>query len=525
MTKVLIADKMSARAADQFKQAGIQAVVDTGLDPAALKAAVADVDGIVVRSASKITEEILEAAPKLRVVGRAGIGVDNVDVAAATARGVVVMNTPFGNTITTAEHAVAMMLALARQIPQANASTHAGKWEKSKFMGVEVTGKTLGLVGCGNIGSIVADRARGLKMRVLAYDPFLSPARASDLGVQRVNLDVLLEKSDFVSLHAPETEQTRHMINAETLAKMKPGARLINCARGGLVVEADLKAALESGHLAGAAVDVFESEPARENILFGLDNVIATPHLGASTEEAQENVAIQIARQMADFLNTGAVVNALNMPSLTAEEAPRLKPYMTLAEQLGSFAGQITLHGVRGVSIDYSGQVAALNTRPLTAIILQALLKPLLESVNMVNAPVIAQERNIEVSEHKRDRADDYLTLIRLNVMTEKRERTIAGTLIGGDKPRIVEVEGIAVEASLGHHILFVRNCDEPGFIGELGQALGNAGINIGTFHLGRAKKGGDAIAFVEVDQDIPESVMDQIRGIRHVLQAQVLRF
>jgi len=525
MAKVLIADNLSDRAVNAFTAAGVEADVQTGLDAEGLKAVIGGYDGLVIRSRTKVTADLLAAADALKVVGRAGIGVDNVDVEAATARGIVVMNTPFGNSITTAEHAVALMLALARDIPQANASTHQGKWEKSRFMGVEVTGKTLGIIGCGNIGAIVADRARGLKMRVLAYDPYLSLARASDLGVQPVELDELYQKSDFITLHVPVTDQTRDMIDAGALAKMQPGVRIINCARGGLIVEADLKAALENGHVAGAALDVFEVEPATENILFGMDDVIVTPHLGASTEEAQTNVAVQIAKQMSDYLLRGAVVNALNMPSVSIEEAPRLKPYLELAGQLGSFAGQITRHGISAITIEYGGQVAALNTRPLTAVILQGFLRPMVESVNMVNAPVVARERNIEVIEQNRERADDYLTLIRLSVTTDKRERSIAGTLIGGGKPRIVEVEGIAVEASLGPSMLFVRNRDEPGFIGALGQVLGDADINIGTFHLGRSGKGGDAIAFVEIDQQVSESVLDAINDIPHVIRAEVLSF
>jgi len=525
MPKVLIADKLSARAVSAFTAAGVEAVVENDVDPARLKAIIGEYDGLVIRSRTQVTADLLAAADNLKVVGRAGIGVDNIDVAAATARGVVVMNTPFGNSITTAEHAIALMLALARDIPQANASTHLGKWEKSRFLGVEITGKTLGIIGCGNIGAIVADRARGLKMRVLAYDPYLSLARASNLGVQPVELDELYKKADFITLHVPVTDQTRLMIDAAAFAKMKPGVRLVNCARGGLIVEADLKAALESGHVAGVALDVFETEPATENILFGMDNVIVTPHLGASTEEAQTNVAVQIAKQMSDFMLRGAVVNALNMPSVSIEEAPRLKPYLELAGQLGSFAGQITRHGITAIAIEYGGQVAALNTRPLTAVILQAFLRPLLESVNMVNAPVVARERNIEVTEQSRERADDYLTLIRLTVTTDERERSVAGTLIGGGKPRIVEVEGIAVEAHLGPNMLFIRNRDLPGFIGELGRILGDGGINIGTFHLGRSEKGGDAIAFIEIDQKIPEQTLAAINDIPHVIRAEVLSF
>ena len=326
------------------------------------------------------TAELLAAADALKVVGRAGIGVDNIDVPAATERGIVVMNTPYGNAITAAEHTIAMMFALARQIPAADRSTQAGKWEKSRFMGVELSGKTLGIIGCGNIGAIVADRAQGLKMRVVAYDPFLSPERAVELGVERVSLDELLGRADFITLHTPLTDATRNIIDAAAIAKMKRGVRIINCARGGLVVEEDLAAALDSGQVAGAAVDVFVEEPARQNPLFGRDNFVATPHLGAATTEAQENVALQIAEQMADFLLTGAVSNAVNMPSLTAEEAARLKPYMVLAEQLGSFAGQLTETGIRAVEIEYEGAVADLNVKPLTATALTGLLAPQLAS-------------------------------------------------------------------------------------------------------------------------------------------------
>ncbi|HJO97470.1 MAG TPA: phosphoglycerate dehydrogenase, partial [Rhodospirillales bacterium] len=408
MTKVLIADKMSPRAAEILADRGIEVDVEAGLDEAQLKARIGAYDGLAVRSATKVTKEALESAEALKAIGRAGIGVDNIDVTAATARGILVMNTPFGNSITTAEHAIALMFALARMIPQANSSTHAGKWEKSRFMGVELMGKTLGIIGCGNIGSIVADRAQGLKMKVVAYDPYLAPERAQSLNIEKVELDGLLGRSDFISLHTPLTDATRDIIDAAALAKTRPGVRIINCARGGLVVEADLKTALEDGHVAAAAIDVYPQEPARENILFGMENVVATPHLGASTSEAQEKVAEQVAEQIADYLLTGAVVNALNMPSVTAEEASRLKPYLTLAGQLGSFAGQVTETGIKAVTIEYDGHVAALNTRALTGVVLQGLLAPLLENVNIINAPLIAKERNIAISEVTHDRAGDY---------------------------------------------------------------------------------------------------------------------
>jgi D-3-phosphoglycerate dehydrogenase len=362
-------------------------------------------------------------------------------------------------------------------------------------------------------------------MKVVAYDPFLSPERARDLGVERVQLDALLARADFVTLHTPLTEATEGLIDAKALAKTKRGVRIINCARGGLVVEADLAAALDTGHVAGAAVDVFVDEPARQNSLFGRDNVVATPHLGAATTEAQENVAIQIAEQMADFLLTGAVSNAVNMPSLTAEEAARLKPYMTLAEQIGSFAGQLTESGITAVSVEYEGAIAELNFKPLTAIALTGLLAPQLTFINMVNAPVICRERDIRVSETRRGDAGDYQNLMRVTLTTERRTRSVAGTVFAGDKPRLVEVEGIKLEAELGRHVLFVRNKDKPGFIGALGNALGAAAVNIATFHLGRTAPGEDAICLVEVDQPLTPELLDTVCSLPHVIQAKAMRF
>ena len=525
MPKVLIADKLSEQSVQVFKDRGIEVDVKTGMSAEELIACIGEYDGLAIRSSTKVTPEVLAAAKNLKVVGRAGIGVDNVDTHAATQSGVVVMNTPFGNAITTAEHAISMMMALARQIPQANESTHQGKWEKSRFMGVELYGKTLGLIGCGNIGAIVADRALGLKMKVVAFDPYLSADRAVELGVEKAELDQLLSRADFITLHTPLTDQTRGMINASALAKMKKGVRIINCARGGLVVEADLKKALEDGHVAGAAFDVFEQEPAKENILFGMENVVCTPHLGASTSEAQENVAIQVAEQMSDYLNTGAVTNALNMASVSAEDAPRLKPYMKLAEQLGGFAGQITQSSISEVIVTYSGAVAQLNTRPLTAIAIQGLLSPLMESVNMVNAPVIARERDIEITEVKKEDCEQYHTLITLTVKTERQTRTVSGTLFGDNLPRLVEVNGIHLEAEVGPHMLFLTNDDKPGFIGALGTALGNAGVNIASFHLGRPTKGSEAIALLQLDQEIGDDLLSEVRKLPQVHQAQTLDF
>jgi D-3-phosphoglycerate dehydrogenase / 2-oxoglutarate reductase len=435
------------------------------------------------------------------------------------------MNTPYGNAITAAEHAIAMMFALARQIPAADRSTQAGKWEKSRFLGVELSGKTLGIIGCGNIGAIVADRAHGLKMRVIGYDPFLSEERAVDLGIERVSLDDLLARADFVTLHTPMTDATRGMLDAKALKKLKPGARLINCARGGLIVEEDLAAALDMGHVAGAAIDVFVDEPATQNPLFGRDNVVATPHLGAATAEAQENVAVQIAEQMADFLLTGAVSNAVNMPSLSAEDARRLKPYMKLAEQIGSFVGQLTESEIKSVAIEYEGAIAELNVKPLTATALAGLLAPQLASVNLVNAPVICRERDIRVSETLQPEPGGYQMLMRLTVTGEGSARSVAGTVFAGDKPRLVTVEGMPLEAELGQHVLFVRNLDKPGFIGALGNALGAAAVNIATMHLGRTGVGQDAICLIETDQPLPPALLDAVRALPHVIQVKSMKF
>ena len=525
MPKVLISDSLSDRAVEIFRNRGIETDVKTGLKPDELIAIIGNYDGLAVRSATKVTPKVLDAAKKLKVVGRAGIGVDNIDIDAASARGVVVMNTPFGNAITTAEHAIALMFALAREIPAADHSTQSGKWEKNRFMGMELTGKTLGIIGCGNIGSRVAERAIGLRMRVIAYDPYLTPDRATELGVEKVDLDQLLVRADIVTLHTPLTDQTRNILDKNAFARMKKGVFVINCARGELVVEADMKAALESGQVGGFAVDVYPEEPPKGYSLFGHPKVVATPHLGASTTEAQENVALQVAEQMADYLLTGAVVNAINMPSVSAEDAPRLKPYMALAELLGSFAGQVAESGLRSVRIEYEGDAAGLNTRPITACALKGLLTPMMESVNMVNAPVVARERNIEVAEVKHDRDCEYQTLVRLTVTTERRTLTIAGTLFGGNKPRVVDIDGVPMEASLGRCMLYTRNLDMPGIIGGFGSIMGGARINIANFILGRTKAGGDAVALLELDQTIGDDVLAKVRRVPHVLEATPLAF
>ncbi len=524
MPKVLISDKLSPAAVEIFKQKGVEVDLKTGLSEDELIKIIGEYDGLAIRSATKVTPAVLAAAHKLKVVGRAGIGVDNVDVKAATSHGVVVMNTPFGNSVTTAEHAITMMMALARDIPAASASTHAGKWEKNKFMGVEIAGKTLGLIGCGNIGSIVADRAQGLKMKVVSYDPFLSAERAAAINVEKVELDELLKRADFISLHTPMTDSTRNLLDKKNLAKCKKGVRIINCARGGLIVEADLKAAIESGQVAGAALDVFEEEPAKTNPLFGMEQIIATPHLGASTNEAQENVAIQVAEQMAEYLTVGTITNALNMPSVSAEDASRLKPYLDLASRLGSFAGQMTTGGLTKVTIEYEGKVTDLNTKPLSAAALNGLLAPLMEGVNMVNAPVVAKDRNIDVSEVRHDRTAHYKTLMRITVVFDGGTFSISGTLFG-DRPRIVALGDVMLEASLGNRMLFISNEDKPGLIGSVGQLLGEAKINIANFNLGRNKEATHAVALIEVDDSVDAKLLEKITNLPNVKDVRLLQF
>ena len=524
--RVLIADKMDPRAAAIFRERGVEVDEKPGLTPDEFEAIIGDYDGLAVRSSTKVSAAAMDAAvPRLKVIGRAGIGVDTIDVPAATARGIVVMNTPFGNSITTAEHAIAMIFALAREIPAADQSTQAGRWEKNRFMGVELSAKTLGLIGCGNIGSIVADRAHGLKMKVVAYDPFLSPERALELGVEKVELDDLLRRADFISLHTPLTDQTRGILSRDALAKTKEGVRIVNCARGGLIDEAALKEGLESGHIAGAALDVFVQEPAKENPLFGTPNLICTPHLGASTNEAQVNVAIQIAEQMSDFLLLGGISNAVNMPSLSAEEAPRLKPYMALAEKLGRLVGQVAGADIRSVAIEVEGAAAELNIKPVTGAVLAGLMGTYSDTVNMVNAPVFAKERGLDVREVRHEREGDYHTLIAVTVDTPDGEKRVAGTLFGNRAPRLVDIFGVAVEAELTPRMIYIVNTDAPGFIGSLGTTLGEAGVNIATFNLGRRKAGGEAVALVAVDDPITPQLTDSLRRLPGVLKVVPLTF
>jgi D-3-phosphoglycerate dehydrogenase len=525
MPRVLIADELSPTALSIFRDRGVDLDVRTGLDPAELLAVAGRYDGIAVRSATRVTAEVLAAADNLKVVGRAGVGVDNVDVAAATARGVIVMNTPSASSVTTAEHAIALLFALARQIPGADRSTQAGRWEKHRFIGVELTAKTLGVIGCGHIGSVVADRARGLRMKVIACDPYLAPERALERGVELVALDELLARADFITLHTPLTERTKNLLNRETLARTRPGVRIVNCARGGLVDEAALREALDAGHVAGAALDVFSREPARDNPLFGHPHVVCTPHLGAATSEAQENVAREIADQMADYLLHGAIANAVNFPSIGPEEAPRLRPFIALAEKLGSLVAQLTDTRVTALTIAFEGQVAAMNRPALTAAALAGVLRPVLQSVNVVSAPVVARERGIRLAETTRAAGGDHESLISLIAEAGRRHVTVAGTVYADGRPRIVDIDGIRMDAGFAPSMIYVANVDKPGFVGAFGAALGDADINIATFHVGREAPGGHAIALVEIDGELPPEVLARVQSLPRVRHARPLKF
>ncbi len=525
--KVLVSDKLSETAVQIFRDRGIDVdfMPELGKDKEKLAEIIGQYDGLAIRSATKATAKLLENADNLKVIGRAGIGTDNVDKEAASKKGVIVMNTPFGNMITTAEHAIAMMFAVARQIPEASESTHAGKWEKSKFMGVELTNKTLGVIGAGNIGGIVCDRARGLKMKVVAYDPFLSEEKANQMQVEKVELDELLTRADFITLHVPFTKGTANILSAENLAKTKKGVRIINCARGGLVDEAALAELLESGHVAGAAFDVFAEEPAKENPLFNLPNVVCTPHLGAATTEAQENVALQVAEQMSNYLLTGAVENALNMPSVTAEEAKIMGPWIDLAGHLGSFSGQMTDEPIKAINILYDGCVSDMNLEALNCAVVAGIMKKGNPDVNMVSAPVIAKERGIQISTTNQDKSGAFDGYIKVTIVTDKRERSVAGTVFSDGKPRFIQIKGINIDAEIGAHMLYTTNEDVPGIIGTLGQTMGENGVNIANFTLGRAEVGGEAIALLYVDTAVPADILKSLDGTGMFTQVKPLAF
>jgi len=525
--KVLVSDKLSETAVQIFRDRGIEVdfMPEIGKDKEKLAEIIGEYDGLAIRSATKVTAKLLENADRLKVIGRAGIGVDNVDIPAASKKGVIVMNTPFGNSVTTAEHAIAMMFAVARQLPEASASTHEGKWEKNRFMGTELFNKTLGVIGAGNIGSIVCDRAHGLKMKVLAYDPFLSEDRARQMGVTKVELDELLARADFITLHVPLTDKTRNILSAEALAKTRKGVRIVNCARGGLVDEAALAEALKSGHVAGAALDVFAEEPAKESPLFGLPNVVVTPHLGASTTEAQENVALQVAEQMSDYLLTGAVQNALNMPSVTAEEAAVMGPWLQLAKHLGSFIGQMTDEPIRAINILYDGRVADMNLAALNQSVIAGVMAAANPDVNLVSAPVVAKERGIKVATTRQDKSGAFEGYIKVTMVTDDRERSVAGTVFSDGKPRFIQIKGINIDAEIGAHMLYTTNEDVPGIIGLLGMTMGKNGVNIANFTLGRSGVGQDAIALLYLDQAMDPKVVDTLESTGMFQQVRPLQF
>ncbi len=517
--KVLVSDNISPKGVEILKKSGLEVDVKTGLKPEELKACIGEYSGLVIRSATKVTAEIIEAAKSLKVIGRAGSGLDNVDKVAASKKGIVVMNTPGGNTVTTAEHSIAMLFAVARMIPQATASMKAGKWEKKKFMGVELFNKTLGIIGLGAIGSQVAKKAQGLEMNVIAYDPFLSEEKAQAMGIRKGSLDEIFAESDFITIHSPMTPETKGLINTAAIAKMKNGVRIINCARGGIINETDLYEAMKSGKVAAAALDVFEKEPPDNNPLLTLDNLICSPHLGASTEEAQENVALAVAEQIADYLVHGTIRHAVNFPSIPSDQVPRLQPYINLAEKLGSFSCQIFEGGATEIIVEYLGDAATVNTAPVTIATLKGYLSPiLLETVNFVNAPFIAKERGIEVKETKSSDAGDFFSKIVVRIKSKDRESYVSGTLYSKKDPRVIEIDHFKVEIVPEGELLLIYNNDKPGVIGNIGNTLGKNNINIARMHFGRESAGGMAISVVSLDAKPGPEVIDQIRGLPNIL-------
>lgn len=519
-TRVLVSDKMSPKVEEILAAEGIKVNVNTGNSPEELGTLIGDYDGLVIRSATKVTPEIIAAAKHLKVVGRAGSGLDNVNIPEATKRGIVVMNTPGGNTITTAEHAFSLLCSMARNIPQATASLKAGNWEKNKFMGVELYGKTLGVIGAGQIGSHVINLAQGFGMHVIAFDPFLSADRAEKQGIELVDLEAIYSRADFITLHTPLTNDTRNLINRDTIRKMKAGVRIVNCARGGLVNEEDLYEALKEGRVAGAAFDVFEEEPVRpDHPLLTLDNFVCSPHLGASTHEAQENVAVAVAEQIADYLVRGVIRNAVNFPSIAPDLAPQLSPYITLAEKLGGALSQVYEGGLERVVIQYRGKVADLSVASVTIAALKGLLDPILtDTVNFVNAPLIAKERGIEVVEVKEAEADVLAPTITLTVEAGGKASRVIGLLTSRNEPRIVELNEILVEVVPEGYMLILSNQDRPGVIGAIGTVLGDAGVNIALMNFGRDRPGGRAIAVVNVDQKVSDEVLDRLRAVPNIL-------
>ncbi|HRS82939.1 MAG TPA: phosphoglycerate dehydrogenase [Smithellaceae bacterium] len=520
MKRVLVSDSMAPEvAAILGNTPGIKVDVKTGMKPDELKTVIRDYDALIVRSSTKVTADIIEAAAKLSAIGRAGAGVDNIDIAAASKRGIVVMNTPGGNTVTTAEHAVAMMVSLARRIPQATASMKAGRWEKSRFMGNEYCNKTLGVIGLGRVGAVVADRAIGLKMNVIAHDPFISPEVAQQMGVNMVSLDELYANSDFITVHCPLSKETRNLVNESAFAKMKKGVFLIHCARGGIVNEKALCDALKSGKVSGAAIDVFEEEPTKNMELIGLDNVICTPHLGASTDEAQTNVAIAIAHQIAAYFTTGEIKGAVNFPSVSADVMAGIRPYLDLAEKLGTFQAQLLTGALQEVTLEYSGEILNHNVAPITVSLIKGLLDPILtETVNYINAPVLAKERGIRIIEVKNSETRDYTNLIALTVRTSKETSRTSGAVFGKNDPRIVRINEFSVEIAPEGYLLAVSNKDLPGVIGNLGTTLGNHNVNIARLHLSRDVQSKKALVVLNTDSPVGPDILDKLRKLPHVV-------
>jgi D-3-phosphoglycerate dehydrogenase len=521
--KIFVSDDVSESGLEPLRAAGFTVVKKTGLAPDDLYEAIRDCEGLIVRSETKVTSRVMDAATRLRVIGRAGVGVDNIDVPAATGRGIVVMNAPDGNTMTTAEHTIALLLALARRVPQANASLKAGRWERKKFVGVELQGKTLGIIGLGRIGGVVARRANSFGMKVVAYDPFVAPEQARDLELELAPLDEVFARADFLTVHTPLTAETRGIVNARAFSRMKRGVRIINCARGGLVDETALYDAIKSGQVAGAALDVFEQEPPPpDHPLLGLDEVIVTPHLGASTREAQEGVALTVAEQMRDYLLTGALRGAVNVPAIGAQELGAIRPYLDLAERLGRFQAQLVDEAVREVRIEYAGELADMNAAPVTRAFLAGLLRNMSARVNIVNAFLIAEERGIGVTTSYKRSSADYTHAIRTQVVTLGGEHTLSGAMFGqGADGRITEIDGFRMEAIPSGHMLVMHNRDVPGVIGRVGTVLGERGVNISRFHLGRRERGGEAMAVIETDTPIDATTLDKLRSFEQVLFAR----
>ncbi|MGH7473135.1 MAG: phosphoglycerate dehydrogenase, partial [Candidatus Methylomirabilales bacterium] len=524
--QVLITDDLSPRGLEVLRQnPNIHIALQPRISPEELLTVIDQYEALIVRSATKVTAEVIQAGKRLKVIGRAGVGVDNVDVEAATAQGVVVMNTPTGNTITTAEHTISLLLALAKHVPQAAASLQARRWEKGKFLNVELYNKTLGIIGLGRIGSEVAKRAKGFAMRVIAYDPFISTEVASRIGVELVDLDEVYRQADFVTIHVPLGPDTHHMISRETIGLMKRGVRIINCARGGVLDEEALYEALVSGHVAGAACDVFEKEPATASPLFSLESFIGTPHLGAATAEAQDNVAVAISQQVADFLTTGVIRNSVNTPSIEPEILAKIRPYLTLAEKLGRLNSQLAEGRFREIRIEYTGEVASFDTSPLTASVVKGVLDPIISStINIVNALPFARQRGIRVVESKSTEEEDYASLISVIIQTDRGQHLAAGTLFSRREPRVVRIDEFSLEAVPEGYLLIFSNLDVPGVIGKIGTLLGQSQVNIAGMVLGREKPGGQAVSVVNVDSPIPTPVLDQIRRIPNIVYAKVVK-